>query len=151
MPDKSASTVAPEVCSCKNYGLKADVYSFGIMFWEVFSGNDAYSNMSLDKHFDQVVIQGKRPSTKVAASNCACLSQSLFHSIPDMWHANPSQRPTFRNICNRLAGDCRRSSTKPSRAMDGIQLGDRQWDLSDRTRFLINRSMHSRLASGVGN
>lgn len=144
--------MAPEVCSCKNYGLSADVYSFGIMFWEVFAGEDAYTKLSFDKHFDQVVVNGKRPSTKVAASNCKHLSQSLLHLMPDMWNTSPSKRPTFRNICDRLAGECLSSSTRPPRGMDGIRDSDQshQSHISDRTRYLMNRSLRSRLASDVG-
>ena len=148
----SFPTVAPEVCSCKNYGLKADVYSFGIVFWEIFAGQEAYSKMSFDKHFDQIVVKGKRPSTKAAARNCKHLSQSLLHLMPDMWHASPSERPTFKNICDRLAGECLLSSTRPPRGMDGIRDSDQshQSYLSDRTRYLMNRSLRSRLESDIG-
>merc|ERR1711953_378163 len=42
--------MAPEVVLCKNYGLSADVYSYAIVFWEIFSDDHAYQNMSYDKH-----------------------------------------------------------------------------------------------------
>ena len=145
-------TVAPEVCSCKNYGLKADVYSFGIVFWEIFAGLEAYSKMSFDKHFDQVVVKGKRPSTRATSSNCKHLSQSMLHLMPDMWHACPAERPTFKNICDRLAGECLLSATRPPRGMDGLRDSDQSHHsyLSDRTRYLMNRSLRSRLASDIG-
>lgn len=144
--------MAPEVCSCKNYGLKADVYSFAIVFWEVFSGQEAYAKMSFDKHFDQVVVKGKRPSPKVASAHSKHLSKSLVHLMPDMWNASPSERPTFRNICDRLAGECLTSSTRPPRGMDGIRDSDQSHEsyLTDRTRYLLNRSLHSRYALDVG-
>ena len=104
-------TVAPEVVACKNYGLKADVYSFAIVFWEVFSGKEAYSQMSFDKHFDQVVMKGKRPSSKTATTTTRHLSKSLLHLMPEMWSASPKDRPTFTNVCDRIAGECVLSST----------------------------------------
>ena len=150
----SYSTVSPEVCSCKHYGLKADVYSFAIVFWEVFSGQEAYYRMSFDKHFDHVVIKGKRPNPKVAASNTRNLSKSLLHLMPEMWSAKPQERPTFRSICDRLAGECVLSSNQKSRNLNGDNTRDsdrsHQSFVTDRTRYLMNRSLRSRYASDAG-
>lgn len=143
--------MAPEVCSCKNYGLKVDVYSFAILFWEVFSGQDAYQKMSFDRHFDHVVINNKRPNPKAAAITTRNLSTSLLHLMSEMWHPNPKDRPTFRNICDRLAGECILSSNQRSRTLDGESNKDssnrsHQSQLTDRTRYLMNRSVQSRYA-----
>lgn len=143
--------MAPEVCSCKNYGLKADVYSFAIVFWEVFSGQEAYPRMSFNQHFDHVVIKAKRPNPKTAASATRNLSKSLLHLMSEMWNPNPKDRPTFRNICDRLAGECILSSNQRSRTLDGESIKDgsnrsHQSQITDRTRYLMNRSVRSRYA-----
>jgi hypothetical protein len=149
-------TVAPEVCACKNYGLKADVYSFAIVFWEVFSGQDAYQKMSFDRHFDHVVVHGKRPNPKAAAISTKNLSKSLLHLMSDMWQPNPKDRPTFRNICDRLAGECILSTNQRSRTLDGESNRNgsycsHQSQLTDRTRYLMNRSLRSRYADVESN
>lgn len=146
--------MAPEVVSCKNYGLKADVYSFAIVFWEVFSGQEAYNNMTLNKHFDHVVVKGKRPKLRTAATKSRNLSKSLLHLLSEMWSTDPRDRPAFLNICDRLAGECILSSRKPH----GVGVGGTTKDsdqshqsyLTDRTRYLMNRSLRSRYASDVG-
>lgn len=148
--------MAPEVVSCKNYGLKADVYSFAIVFWEVFSGKEAYSKMSFDKHFDQVVVKGKRPHSKTAATTTRNLSKSMLHLMPEMWSAHPRDRPAFSNICDRIAGECVLSSNHHGNNLKQAGGGashnrdsDRshQSYLTDRTRYLMNRSLRSRMHS----
>ncbi len=143
--------MAPEVCSCKHYGLKADVYSFAIVFWEVFSGQEAYYRMSFNKHFDHVVVNHKRPNPKTAAVTTRNLSKSLLHLMPEMWSSKPQDRPTFRSICDRLTGECILSSNQQSRNLEGGNHKDsdrsHQSFVTDRTRYLMNRSLRSRYAS----
>ena len=43
--------IAPEILRGQNYTKAADVYSFGIIMYEVFSGLPLYHNVSHDKKF----------------------------------------------------------------------------------------------------
>lgn len=124
--------MAPEVALCRNYGLKADVYSFAILSWEVLSGQEAYVKMTLDSHFDQVVVKGQRPKLK-AANAKRRLSEELQVLLADMWKVDPKGRPSFAQICETLAYD------------DVFTREDRGID--DRTRRLTNLSLRSKQSS----
>ena len=54
--------MAPELLEGKQYSLKVDVYSYGILLWEILSRRTPYSNlqnfMAIIKY---VAIDHKRP------------------------------------------------------------------------------------------
>ena len=93
------------------YCLSADVYSFGILLWEVCSLKKAYNGMTKEQHFELVVGSKLRPpiSDVEGSSKLKSLMQSC-------WSHEPSKRPTFEQIsdilCDMLclAEDCTRSS-----------------------------------------
>ncbi|KAL7524962.1 hypothetical protein ACHAWF_001148, partial [Thalassiosira exigua] len=54
--------MAPEVAQILPYGFSADVYSFGILMWEVFALKATFHTLSREKHYKEVVMEGKSPS-----------------------------------------------------------------------------------------
>ena len=143
-PDKFNATgltgsrryMAPEVVQCKNYGLSADVYSYSIVFWEVFSSQKepAYPKMDLNQHFEQVVLKHKRPNKKRISK---LLSKQLEMMMVNMWDPNPLERPNFKSICEQLGAECvLMNATNRS-------VGSGQTQFSDRTSYLMNRSLKS--------
>eukprot|EP00934_Nitzschia_sp_Nitz4_P005852 Nitzschia sp. Nitz4//scaffold201_size42423//8478//10203//NITZ4_007369-RA/size42423-snap-gene-0.39-mRNA-1//-1//CDS//3329541317//5842//frame0 len=129
--------MAPEVALCKSYGLAADVYSFAIIFWEVFAGLDAFPRMDTEKHYDQVVLKGKRPR-KNAASSGGLVSKTLLEMMTQMWSADPSERPSFRDVCGCLADENALASAEKHNTRSA------NTHLSDRSEYLMNRSLRSR-------
>lgn len=132
--------MAPEVVLCKNYGLKADVYSYSIVFWEVFSGQSAYPKLTMEKHFEQTVLKDKRPSRRSCAST---LPKSMIRMMEEMWSGDAQKRPTFRSICDQLG-----SEYVLSHHTDGNR--SNKSHMSDRTSYLTNRSLRSRCESTSG-
>jgi serine/threonine protein kinase len=135
----SGRYMAPEVVQCKEYGLSADVYSYSIVFWEVFSGQDPFPKNNLDKYFEHVLLKQKRPSRR---SVSPILPKPLLRIMEDMWNGTPQKRQAFRNICDQLTAECvlmhAASSTQSARSQ-----------LSDRTSYLTNRSLRSRCGSSL--
>lgn len=121
--------MAPEVILCKNYGLSADVYSYAILVWEVFSDRTPFPNMSCDKHFEHVVLKHKRPKT------IKSLPKEMHNMIDDAWSHERSERPNFKSICEKLASQIV--------VLNCISAHS----ISDRTAQLMNRSLRSRLES----
>jgi serine/threonine protein kinase len=121
--------MAPEVILCKNYGLSADVYSYAILVWEVFSDKIPFPHMCLDKHFEQVVLKRKRPKT------IKSLPKEMHKLIDDAWSHDRSERPKFRSICEQLASQIVVLNCTSARSV------------SDRTAQLMDRSLRSRLES----
>ena len=53
--------IAPEILRGQNYTKAADVYSFGIIMYEVFSGLPPYHDVSHDENLAMKICQGFRP------------------------------------------------------------------------------------------
>jgi serine/threonine protein kinase len=77
-------------------GLSADVYSFGVLFWEMLSLRDAYDKYSRDKHYKEVIVEGKRPKISKSWPSVIC------NLIERCWHRQPSDRPSFTAVCELI-------------------------------------------------
>jgi len=85
--------MAPEVLMNKEYNEKADVYSFGIVLWEILSGNDPWAEIeSLAELVEAVCIDGRRPILP------RDIPPSLRDLINACWHGDMDQRPSFEEI-----------------------------------------------------
>ncbi|KAG6646382.1 serine/threonine-protein kinase STY17-like isoform X3 [Carya illinoinensis] len=88
--------MSPEVIEHKAYDLKADVFSFGIVLWELLTGELPYSNLTPLQAAVGVVQQGLRPSIpKNTRPRLAELCERC-------WHQDAAQRPEFFEIVEIL-------------------------------------------------
>jgi hypothetical protein len=91
--------MAPEVAQVMPYGLSADVYSFGILMWEMLTLKAAFEGYTREKHYKEVVVEGKRPK----------LSKSwpfvVQNFIDRCWDEKPLKRPTFQAVCELIKID----------------------------------------------
>ena len=92
--------MAPEVINGNEFNTKADVYSFGILMYEVVGGCVAYhdeiSTLSPFK-FQENVLKGHRPKFNFP------IKKGLKTMIKKCWSHNPEERPTFCEIFNKLS------------------------------------------------
>ncbi|XP_060648083.1 uncharacterized protein LOC132785819 isoform X1 [Drosophila nasuta] len=97
--------MAPEVCNLNGkYKEKCDVFSFGIIFWEVMSRKKPfYEMLSEDMHvlaIQNKIIDGSRPNIEDAMifedSDC------VRPIIEKCWDRVPENRPTMQEICELL-------------------------------------------------
>jgi serine/threonine protein kinase len=88
--------MAPEVALNQAYSGKADVYSFGMVCWQMASGLTPYGLVNKREFMEQVVHGGLRPALlpEWPKDFCSC--------IESCWHPNPDCRPTFDTIVNML-------------------------------------------------
>lgn len=93
--------MAPEVIISHTYGLSSDVYSFGILMWEVFACEPAHLEMDFGSHVQLVVHQQVRPR-RLASSIIPKPIQGLAEQC---WAADRSQRPLFDAIQKRLQAE----------------------------------------------
>lgn len=90
--------VAPEVVTPRGpgYSYKADIYSFGIVAWEVWSGQQPYNELPLIEIIFGVTTNDIRPPID------AVDEPELADLIKRCWHKEPDQRPTFEEILTTL-------------------------------------------------
>ncbi|CAJ1961696.1 unnamed protein product [Sphenostylis stenocarpa] len=88
--------MAPEVIKRKSYGRKVDVYSFGLMLWEMLTGTIPYEDMNPIQAAFAVVNKNSRP---VIPSDCPPAMRAL---IEQCWSLQPDKRPEFWQIVKIL-------------------------------------------------
>ncbi|KAG7342470.1 serine/threonine protein kinase containing WD-40 repeat domain [Nitzschia inconspicua] len=93
----SRAFMAPEVAMFLPYGFSADVFSFGMLMWEVLALEMAYAHVSVDWHYNAVVLGNKRPRN-LGDEVPSVINETIVKS----WSANPKQRPDFVALCDTL-------------------------------------------------
>ncbi|KAL9680948.1 hypothetical protein QQ045_012729 [Rhodiola kirilowii] len=84
--------MAPEVIEHKPYNEKADVFSFGIVLWEIVTGQLPYENLTPLQAAIGVVQKGLRPTIPTNTH------QKLVELIEICWHHDPALRPKFSEV-----------------------------------------------------
>ena len=115
--------MAPEVVLCQEYGLNADVYSFAILFWEVAALAEPFKNYSPDRHFKNVVLKGKRPTSL----SVAWMSSNMVTLLKECWKTESNQRPPFSQIIDRLRGELATLRNRTTIDKQSLKLMERSW------------------------
>jgi len=94
---------APEVLVSKkgkrNYSKSADVYSFGMVLYEMITGEEPFKEIHDLFELKKIVVdKGKRPKIpKVSTLNPAFIALMKL-----CWHKEPNKRPTFEKALQSL-------------------------------------------------
>jgi len=88
--------MAPEVVECKPYNESADVFSFGILLWQIISCDVPYENFTVPMYEKLVVGNGYRPSIKKS------WPKELVDLMECCWSSNPRNRPALEEAKNRV-------------------------------------------------
>uniref|UniRef100_A0AAR2J0U5 Fibroblast growth factor receptor n=1 Tax=Pygocentrus nattereri TaxID=42514 RepID=A0AAR2J0U5_PYGNA len=88
--------MAPEALFDRIYTHQSDVWSFGVLLWEIFTlGGSPYPGVPVEELF-KLLKEGHRMDRP---STC---THELYMMMRDCWHAVPSQRPTFKQLVEDL-------------------------------------------------
>ncbi|XP_068182085.1 macrophage colony-stimulating factor 1 receptor isoform X1 [Antennarius striatus] len=90
--------MAPESIFNCIYTVQSDVWSYGILLWEIFSlGKSPYPSMAVDSRFYKMVKRGYQMSQPD-------FSPPEIYTIMKMcWNLEPTERPTFSTISQMIA------------------------------------------------
>jgi len=84
--------MAPEVARSEPYNLTADVYSFGLLLWQVCSLDLPYDGMNRQDHSELVVHGNERPPLD------SSWSTPLRILMKRAWEPDPGVRPSMDSI-----------------------------------------------------
>ncbi|KAJ7392775.1 hypothetical protein OS493_010431 [Desmophyllum pertusum] len=90
--------IAPEVFHNEVYDNKADIYSLGIILWEMWYGQQAYADAKVltPTALFNLIEKGHRPEhVKGSKVPLSCWRELMN----DCWNRNPEKRPSAQ-ICN---------------------------------------------------
>ncbi|XP_078401502.1 vascular endothelial growth factor receptor 1 isoform X1 [Cetorhinus maximus] len=89
--------MAPESIFDKIYNTQSDVWSYGVLLWEIFSlGASPYPGVQIDEEFCRRLKEG----TRMRAPEYS--TPEIYQTLLDCWHADPKKRPTFIELVERL-------------------------------------------------
>jgi len=92
--------MAPEVFSSNVYDHKIDVFSFGILMFEVLSQEIPYTdvwpvNATVNPRIGLHIIKGHRPNIKFVQPGCP---SKVVHLMQECWAGAPHDRPSFSAV-----------------------------------------------------
>eukprot|EP00742_Colponemidia_sp_Colp-10_P007271 GILJ01007817.1.p1 GENE.GILJ01007817.1~~GILJ01007817.1.p1 ORF type:complete len:862 (-),score=71.89 GILJ01007817.1:172-2757(-) len=88
--------MAPEVIANQNYTEKADVFSFGVVLWEMVTREPPYQGKLPVQVATAVLNKGLRPRIP---GTCP---KPIADLIKDCWDQDPDRRPVFTTVLRRL-------------------------------------------------
>ena len=86
---------APEVLKTRKYTPAADVWSFGVLAWEVYSLSVPYSGGGFESVLERIKAGTQLPRPEQCPDN-------MWQLLQQCWNPEPLQRPTFATIVSRL-------------------------------------------------
>ncbi|PKB98321.1 kinase-like protein [Rhizophagus irregularis] len=84
--------IAPEIFKGSEFSKEADIYSFGMIMWELTTGCKPFNNVEHDHHLIYKILDGERP--KITEDTPECYA-NLMKSC---WDADPKKRPSIKDI-----------------------------------------------------
>ncbi|XP_028315257.1 vascular endothelial growth factor receptor kdr-like isoform X3 [Gouania willdenowi] len=98
--------MAPEAIFDKIYTTQSDIWSFGVLMWEIFSlGASPYPGVQIDEEFCCRLKEGTRMRAPEYSSS------EIYQTMLDCWQGEPQERPTFTELVERL-GDLLQASVQ---------------------------------------
>ncbi|CAA2988445.1 serine threonine- kinase STY46-like isoform X1 [Olea europaea subsp. europaea] len=120
--------MAPEVIEHRPYNHKADVFSFGILLWELLTGKLPYVHMTPLQAALGVVQKGLRPSIP------RYTHPKVVELLERCWQHDPYLRPEFSEIIEILQGIAKmileeERANKKRNLGESCQLMEQEWPL----------------------
>ncbi|GES81595.1 kinase-like domain-containing protein [Rhizophagus clarus] len=84
--------IAPEVLRGNQYNMASDIYSFGIIMWEMISSVPAFNNVPHDFRLSLDICQGLRP--KIVEGT----EVEYEELMKRCWDSDPNKRPTAKEL-----------------------------------------------------
>ncbi|KAM3612751.1 uncharacterized protein V6R79_013889 [Siganus canaliculatus] len=99
--------MAPESIFDKVYTSQSDVWSFGVLLWEIFSlGASPYPGVQIDEDFCKRLKDGVRMRAPETAS------PEIYGIMLGCWQGEPKERPTFPALV-QILGDLLQDNSPP--------------------------------------
>jgi serine/threonine protein kinase len=88
--------IAPEVIAGKEYTYASDIYSIGILMWEISTGQQPFGNLNHDYDLAMNIINGIRPKIGIE------IPLEYKKLMEQCWDADPEERPDIVSVLNKI-------------------------------------------------
>ena len=117
--------MAPEVGLSQGYEKPSDVYSLGVLFWEICAFTKPFAHITSGTAFERAVFKGgERPAVELH------WPKAVRSLMAWCWHARPESRPTIAEVRSSLEA---LADGKPSKKKSAMQSLRSRMSLKKRT------------------
>ena len=88
--------IAPEIFKGATFSKESDIYSMGMIMWELTTGCKPFANVDHDIDLIYKIIDGKRPEITDDTPEC------FANLMKRCWDSDPSKRPSIAEIKNTI-------------------------------------------------
>jgi serine/threonine protein kinase len=88
--------MAPEIFQRQKYIKSSDIYSFGMIMWELMTGRRPFWDRNHDTELIIDICDGLRPPVVTNAPD------GYIELMEECWHTDPDKRPTATDIHERI-------------------------------------------------
>eukprot|EP01117_Protostelium_nocturnum_P000513 TRINITY_DN10582_c0_g1_i1.p1 TRINITY_DN10582_c0_g1~~TRINITY_DN10582_c0_g1_i1.p1 ORF type:complete len:347 (-),score=103.19 TRINITY_DN10582_c0_g1_i1:82-1044(-) len=99
-PNEPVRWSSPEALQHNKFSFKSDVWSFGVLLWEIISwGQTPFSRMNSSEKIKEEVVNGNIEKHLIFPAN---FSEEVLTIIKSCWAMDPNDRPSFKELSERL-------------------------------------------------
>ncbi|XP_028259922.1 vascular endothelial growth factor receptor 2 isoform X2 [Parambassis ranga] len=111
--------MAPETIFDRVYTTQSDVWSFGVLLWEIFSlGASPYPGVCIDESFCRRLKEGTRMRPPEYATT------EIYQTMLDCWLDRPTDRPTFAELVEHLGNLLQASAQQDGKDYIPLTVGE---------------------------
>jgi serine/threonine protein kinase len=88
--------MAPEIFEGHKYTAASDIYSFGMIMWELMTGRRPFWDQNHDIYLIIEICDGLRPPIVTNAP------EGYIELMKECWHSDPSKRPKANDISEKI-------------------------------------------------
>ncbi|PKY28423.1 kinase-like protein [Rhizophagus irregularis] len=88
--------IAPEIFKGSSFSKESDVYSMGMIMWELTTGCKPFANVEHDVNLILKILDGKRPEITEDTPEC------FANLMKNCWNPDPKERPCIKDIHDTL-------------------------------------------------
>jgi serine/threonine protein kinase len=88
--------IAPEIFKGGAFSKASDVYSMGMIMWELTTGCKPFANIEHDTDLIYKIIDGERP--KITDDT----PEEFANLMNKCWNSDPEKRPLAKKVCEKL-------------------------------------------------
>ncbi|XP_033106346.1 mitogen-activated protein kinase kinase kinase 9-like [Anneissia japonica] len=131
--------MAPEVIKSSTYSKSSDVWSYGVLLWEILTGETPY------KGIDGLAVAYGVAVNKLTLPIPTTCPDEFAQLMEDCWHEDPHQRATFPEILDRLHNAS--ESSFMDTPQNSFHLLQQDWKQEIKEMFSLIRSKEKELRS----